>query len=45
MREVRQTAAALAVEAARRLIGQTLDERRADRMIEESIREVRDRLA
>ncbi len=45
MREVRQTAATLAVEAARRLIGQTLDERRADRMIEESIREVRDRLA
>ena len=44
LREVRQTAAALAIEAARRLIGETVDEARADRMIEDSIQEVRDRL-
>ena len=44
LREVRQTAAALAIEAARRLIGETVDEARADRMIEDSIQQVRDRL-
>ena len=44
MREVREAAAALAIEAARRLIGETVDEARADRVIEDSIQEVRDRL-
>ncbi len=44
MREVRQTAAVLAIEAARRLMSETIDEDRANRMIEESIQEVRDRL-
>ena len=44
MREVRQTAAALAIEASRRLIGESIDEARAERMIEDSIQEVRDRL-
>ena len=44
LREVRQTAAVLAIEAARRLMSESIDEDRADRMIEESIQEVRDRL-
>ena len=44
LREVRQTAAVLAIEAARRLMGETIDEARADRMIEDSIQQVRDRL-
>jgi F-type H+-transporting ATPase subunit b len=44
MREVRQMAAALAVQAARRLIGETIDDQRADQMVEQSIQEVRDRL-
>ena len=44
LREVRQTAAVLAIEAARRLMSETIDDDRADRMIEESIQEVRDRL-
>ncbi len=44
MREVRRTATTLAIEAARRLIGETIDPERADRMIEGSVREVRNRL-
>lgn len=44
MREVRQTAAALAVQAAGRLVRENMDEARADQMIEESIKEVREKL-
>ena len=44
LREVRETAASLAVEAATRLIRENLDEARADEMIERSIRELGEKL-
>ncbi len=44
MREVRQLAATLAVQAARQLIQESMDESRADSMVEESIKEVRAKL-
>ncbi len=44
LREVRETAASLAVEATAALIRENLDEARADAMIESSIRELGERL-
>ena len=44
LREVRETAASLAVEATAQLIRENLDEARADTMIERSIREMSEKL-
>lgn len=44
MREVRQTAASLAIQAAGKLIRDNIDDARADKMVEESIEQVRAKL-
>ena len=44
LREVRETAATLAVEATARLIRDNLDDARADQMIERSIRELGEKM-
>ena len=44
LREVRETAAALAVQATMRLIRENLDDARADQMIERSIRELGEKM-